>query len=127
MFGRTLKLSIAKDNGRSTEFNSKRIYDDKQRCYECGQDGHLSYKCPVNVLGNRDIPPKKYNSSSNKNRQTVTELQAMASDFQDSRCKEDVRKHLHKFSFILKIQSWKSLPLALNQILFEFFLGGDRL
>lgn len=60
MFGRTLKVSIAKDNGRSAEFNEKRTYPDKQRCYECGQDGHLSYMCPENVLGHRE-PPKKNN------------------------------------------------------------------
>lgn len=60
MFGRTLKASLAKDNGRSTEFIKKRKYADKQRCYECGAvDGHLSYKCPVNVLGGREPPPKK--------------------------------------------------------------------
>lgn len=89
MFGRTLKLSIAKDNGRSREFNSKRIYDDTQRCYECGQEGHLSYKCPVNVLGNRDIPPKM-NNYNKKNRQLCNEMQAMASDFEDKQCEEDV-------------------------------------
>lgn len=60
MFGRTLKASLAKDNGRSGEFNKKRKYTEKQRCYECGSvDGHLSYKCPVNVLGSRDPPPRK--------------------------------------------------------------------
>lgn len=68
MFGRTIKLSIAKDNGRSTEFDAKRIYPDKQRCYECGVEGHLSYQCPVNVLGNRE-PPKK--QSKNKHPASV--------------------------------------------------------
>lgn len=67
MFGRTLKLSIANDNGRSSEFDKKRDYPDKQRCYECGNEGHLSYKCPANVLGSRDPPVKK---SSKKNRRT---------------------------------------------------------
>lgn len=60
MFGRKLKASLAKDNGRSGEFIKKRKYTEKRRCYECGAiDGHLSYKCPVNVLGGRDPPPKK--------------------------------------------------------------------
>lgn len=59
MFGRTLKISIAKDNGRNSEFNERRTYPDKQRCYECGQEGHLSFRCPSNVLGNREPPQKK--------------------------------------------------------------------
>ncbi|XP_031617855.1 zinc finger CCHC-type and RNA-binding motif-containing protein 1-like [Contarinia nasturtii] len=59
MFGRTIKVSIAKDNGRTTEFDAKRVYPDKQSCYECGEHGHLSYKCPVNVLGNREPKQKK--------------------------------------------------------------------
>lgn len=88
MFGRTLKLSIVKDNGRSEEFDSKRIYTDKQRCYECGEEGHLSYKCPVNVLGNRDIPPKK-----NKNKQPKTDdekRKTTSSNSNDIQCTEDV-------------------------------------
>lgn len=89
MFGRTLKLSIAKDNGRCDEFNSRRIYADKQRCYECGEEGHLSYMCPINVLGNRDIPPKKNNK---KKRQplAVNEIQTMPTELVDNQCEEDV-------------------------------------
>lgn len=66
MFGRTLKISIAKDNGRSQEFDAKRTYPDKQRCYECGQEGHLSYNCPSNVLGNRDPLQKKGNRKNKR-------------------------------------------------------------
>lgn len=35
MFGRTLKCSIAKDNGRASEFIKRKIYKDKSYCYEC--------------------------------------------------------------------------------------------
>lgn len=36
LFGRTLKCSIATDNGRAKEFIKRKIYKDKSRCYECG-------------------------------------------------------------------------------------------
>lgn len=58
LFGRTLKCSIAKDNGRASEFIKRKVYTDKTRCYECGETGHLSYECPQNQLGER-APPKK--------------------------------------------------------------------
>lgn len=47
------------DNGRSTEFIRRREYPDKSQCWECGQEGHLSYQCSQNTLGPRDPPPKK--------------------------------------------------------------------
>ena len=59
MFGRKLKCSLAIDNGRSAEFIRRKQYPDKSRCYECGGEGHLSYKCPKNLLGEREPPPKK--------------------------------------------------------------------
>lgn len=59
MFGRTIKCNIAKDNGRTTEFIKRKNYPDKSKCYECGDEGHLSYKCPKNLLGEREPPPKK--------------------------------------------------------------------
>lgn len=43
----------------TTNCTLRRVYSDKQRCFECGQEGHLSYKCPSNVLGAREPPPKK--------------------------------------------------------------------
>ncbi|KAG4072411.1 hypothetical protein HA402_004343 [Bradysia odoriphaga] len=67
MFGRTLKASIANDNGRSAEFQIKRTYTEKRICFECGSDGHLSYKCPGNVLGNREPPPKKIRKKKKTN------------------------------------------------------------
>ena len=59
LFGRRLRCSIAKDNGRASEFIKRRYYKDKSRCYECGEYGHLSYKCPKNALGDRERPVKK--------------------------------------------------------------------
>ncbi|BAF25773.1 Os09g0549500 [Oryza sativa Japonica Group] len=55
--GRTLSASIAEDNGRAAEFIRRRVYRDKSRCYECGEEGHLSYECPRNQLGPRERPP----------------------------------------------------------------------
>lgn len=59
ILGRTVKSSIAVDNGRSTEFIRRRDYPDKSQCYECGQEGHLSYCCSNNILGPRKPPPKR--------------------------------------------------------------------
>eukprot|EP00249_Psilotum_nudum_P016919 c26053_g1_i2 orf=355-1071(+) len=56
---RTLKVSIAMDNGRAREFIRRKIYKDKSMCYECGEVGHLSYECPKNVLGARERPVPK--------------------------------------------------------------------
>ena len=56
---RTLKCSIARDNGRAKDFIRRKEYKDKSRCYECGELGHLSYKCPKNKLGDREPPKKK--------------------------------------------------------------------
>ncbi len=59
MFGRTLRCSIANDNGRASEFIKRKVYKDKSQCYECGEEGHLSYKCPKNLLGEREVEKKK--------------------------------------------------------------------
>ena len=66
LFGRTLKCTIATDNGRTTEFIKRRYYKDKTRCYECGDSGHLSYKCPKNALGDREQPVKKPKKTKKK-------------------------------------------------------------
>lgn len=88
MFGRTLKASIAKDNGRTAEFIRRRVssalsffsvfnfifikeYPDKTKCYECGEMGHLSYKCEKNLLGEREPPPKK---ARNRKKKVIKEL-----------------------------------------------------
>ncbi|RZR88156.1 hypothetical protein BHM03_00015692 [Ensete ventricosum] len=63
--GRTLSASIAADNGRAAEFIRRRVYKDKSRCYECGEEGHLSYECPRNQLGPRERPnPKRARRSA---------------------------------------------------------------
>lgn len=59
ILGRTVKSSIAVDNGRSTQFIRRRDYPDKSQCYECGEEGHLSYCCDKNTLGERKPPPKR--------------------------------------------------------------------
>ena len=66
MFDRTIKCSIAKDNGRAPEFIRRREYLDKSRCYECGEEGHLSYRCPKNLLGEREPPLKKKRKRRNQ-------------------------------------------------------------
>uniref|UniRef100_A0A1B6LVQ0 Zinc finger CCHC-type and RNA-binding motif-containing protein 1 n=1 Tax=Graphocephala atropunctata TaxID=36148 RepID=A0A1B6LVQ0_9HEMI len=89
MFGRTLKSSIAKDNGRSTEFIKKRQYPDKSRCYECGDEGHLSYACPTNALGTREPPPKKEKKRKKKD-ENQTDYSAYDSDDDDWRARKQV-------------------------------------
>uniref|UniRef100_A0A1A7YYZ2 Zinc finger CCHC-type and RNA-binding motif-containing protein 1 n=1 Tax=Iconisemion striatum TaxID=60296 RepID=A0A1A7YYZ2_9TELE len=69
LFGRTVKASIAIDNGRATEFIRRRNYVDKSRCYECGDTGHLSYACPKNMLGEREPPKKKEKKKKKKAQQ----------------------------------------------------------
>lgn len=68
MYGRTLKASIAKDNGRAKDFIRRKEYPNKSRCFECGEFGHMSYKCEKNLLGERDPPPKKIRKRNKKNR-----------------------------------------------------------
>ncbi|XP_041763429.1 zinc finger CCHC-type and RNA-binding motif-containing protein 1-like [Anopheles merus] len=69
MFGRTLKASIAKDNGKSAQHAQRKQYPDKSRCYECGTEGHMSYSCPKNVLGNK-TPPRKKDRKQAKRKQS---------------------------------------------------------
>jgi U11/U12 small nuclear ribonucleoprotein SNRNP31 len=51
---RTIKCSIAIDNGRASEFIKRKVYTNRTKCFECGEEGHLSYKCPKNTLGERE-------------------------------------------------------------------------
>lgn len=79
LFGRTVKASIAIDNGRAAEFIRRRNYTDKSKCYECGEDGHLSYACPHNLLGEREPPPKKEKKKKKKMKH-VDEVEAEQSE-----------------------------------------------
>lgn len=85
--GRTIRSSIAVDNGRSTEFIRRKDYPDKSQCYECGQEGHLSYACSHNTLGPRDPPPKKIRIRK-KNKTSATH----DTSYYDSDSDEGVRK-----------------------------------
>ncbi|XP_027128214.1 zinc finger CCHC-type and RNA-binding motif-containing protein 1 [Larimichthys crocea] len=69
LFGRTVRASIAIDNGRATEFIRRRNYTDKTKCYECGDTGHLSYACPKNILGEREPPKKKEKKKKKRDQQ----------------------------------------------------------
>ena len=66
LFGRTLVCCIAKDNGRTREFIRRKEYPDKTQCFECGEFGHLSYKCTKNVLGERKRPRRKKKKKTEK-------------------------------------------------------------
>ncbi|XP_050536363.1 zinc finger CCHC-type and RNA-binding motif-containing protein 1-like isoform X2 [Daktulosphaira vitifoliae] len=99
MFGRNLKSSIAVDNGRSTEFIRKRQYTDKSFCYECGQEGHLSYNCPENCLGERQPPAKKKKKKIfNMNVENNTKGQISCQSSDDDTDFYDKTKSCSKFS-----------------------------
>lgn len=72
LFGRQLKASLARDNGRAPEFIRRREYPDKSRCYECGASGHLSYSCDRNTLGERQPPAKKSSKRRRKAKRNDT-------------------------------------------------------
>lgn len=55
----------------TTIFCIRKEYPDKSQCFECGEEGHLSYKCPVNALGDRQPPPKKSRKRKNLKRKVV--------------------------------------------------------
>lgn len=58
-------------------------YPNKSQCYECGELGHLSYKCSKNLLGEREPPPKK--NRKRKKRVQMPECDTERADyFKDS-------------------------------------------
>ncbi|EPS69003.1 hypothetical protein M569_05766, partial [Genlisea aurea] len=82
--GRTLRASIAADNGRAAEFIKKRAYKDKSRCYECGEEGHLSYECPKNFLGPRERPVAKKGRRSGGGREEKEQVEEEADFLADN-------------------------------------------
>ncbi|XP_058802368.1 zinc finger CCHC-type and RNA-binding motif-containing protein 1-like [Phymastichus coffea] len=87
--GRTVKSSIAVDNGRATEFIRRRDYPDKSFCYECGEEGHLSYQCQKNTLGERIPPLKKVRKRKSKNKGEAEEADT---SYYDSDSEDHVRE-----------------------------------
>ncbi|XP_042637099.1 LOW QUALITY PROTEIN: zinc finger CCHC-type and RNA-binding motif-containing protein 1-like [Orycteropus afer afer] len=65
LLGRVIEASTAIDNGRAADFIQRRHYD-KSECYECGENGHLNYACPKNMLGECEPPKKKEKKKKKK-------------------------------------------------------------
>ena len=103
LFNRTIKCNIAKDNGRTPEFIKRKEYKDKSACYECGEAGHLSFKCPKNLLGEREPPPKKQKKRKNEeNEQSNDEIGSSldASLSEQQRLDEDLFQGAASIGFI---------------------------
>lgn len=83
LFERKIKCVIAKDNGRASEFIRKKEYPDKSTCYECGEEGHMSYSCPKNILGSRDPPPKKEKKSKKQKEAEKERSKKLIKDYYD--------------------------------------------
>jgi len=105
LFGRTIKCTIAKDNGRASDFIRKKEYPDKSRCFECGDIGHLSYSCPKNMLGEREPPPKKIRKRKGKK----SDREEFGADEEDDRDGDDDNQpedlHTSSLSFTIEMDA----------------------
>ncbi|XP_057290692.1 zinc finger CCHC-type and RNA-binding motif-containing protein 1-like [Hydractinia symbiolongicarpus] len=104
LFGRKIKCVIAKDNGRAAEFIKKKEYPDKSSCYECGEEGHLSYDCPKNLLGNREPPPKKEKKSKKKREEEKDRSKKLIQDYYNDDAEEDTGEDLFESSLSYVIE-----------------------
>ncbi|KAK8828461.1 hypothetical protein AV274_5379 [Blastocystis sp. ATCC 50177/Nand II] len=77
----TMKVEWAKENGRGGEFIKKRKYTKAKYCFECGETGHTSYKCPHNVLGDRAKPKKKQRNVEEESENVKAWLENDEDDF----------------------------------------------
>uniref|UniRef100_A0A673LCI3 Zinc finger CCHC-type and RNA binding motif 1 n=1 Tax=Sinocyclocheilus rhinocerous TaxID=307959 RepID=A0A673LCI3_9TELE len=84
LFGRTVKASIAIDNGRAAEFIRRRNYTDKSKC-NMGE-GHLSYACPKNLLG------EKPEDSEEEGEDPALDSLSQAIAFQQARIEEEEKR-----------------------------------
>lgn len=128
--GRTVQSSIAKDNGRATEFIRRKDYPDKSFCYECREEGHLSYQCEKNTLGERIPPPKKIRKRKAKDKggegdtsyydsdseDGVREVQQSTSRYTDS---DDCAEDQESLSAVIKEEARKEVRFILFQVLFN--------
>lgn len=83
LFERKIKCVIATDNGRASEFIRKKEYPDKTTCYECGEEGHISYNCPKNILGEREPPPKKEKKTKKQKEAEKERSKKLIKDYYD--------------------------------------------
>lgn len=83
-------------------------YPDKSRCYECGETGHLSYKCQKNLLGEREPPPKKIRKRKKKNLDKTFDSDKLSyfdsSDEDDQNKEDDVVEDLETLSAAIALE-----------------------
>ncbi|KAG7260798.1 hypothetical protein CRUP_010753 [Coryphaenoides rupestris] len=81
-----------------TEFHRRRNYQDKTKCYECGDEGHLSYACPKKHAGRAGTTEEEGEEEEEKGTAEQTTLK---------KSKKKVRKREER------IQPWTALSQAI--------------